>query len=140
MKKVLVINPEVGVDVRNRLSKKFGPGFSLSYVQDYAGDDAKAHILSSIIESEFLVLVVIPDASNEPQEWIIKEANRLGKRIIIVFLAQEEIPVPEIVSDYADATVNIESASFGKVIGGGDVFEDPDMKPAASKTRPRSQC
>lgn len=140
MKSVLVINPDVKEEVRVKLANKFGPGFSLTYVQDITGEDVKAQITSLIANSDFLVLVIIPGASNEPQEWIIKEANRLGKRILIVFLHEEEIPIPEIVSDYADATVSIDSPSFGKVIGGVDVFENPDATSSPSKTRPRSEC
>lgn len=140
MKNVLVINPVVNEDVRDRLDKKFGSGYDLSYVQDITGEDAKAQIIALIAKSDFLVVVVIPGASNEPQEWIVKEANRIGKRIVIVFLQEEEIPIPDIVSAYADATVSIDSPSFGKVIGGMDVFENPDASPAPSKTRPRSEC
>lgn len=116
MKNVLVINPDVREDIRARLDKKFGPGYSITYVQDVTGEDVNAQISSLIAKSDFLVLVIIPGSSNEPQEWIVKEANRLGKRILIVYLG-EEISVPEIVSDYADAAVGIDSPSFGKVIG-----------------------
>ena len=140
MKKVLVINPNVRKDVRARLDKKFGPGFSITYVQDVTGEDVNAQIFLLIAKSDFLVLAIIPGALYEPQEWIVKEANRLGKRIVIVFLQDEGIPIPEIVSDYADAAVGLDSPSFGKVIGGMDVFENPDATPAPSKTRPRSEC
>lgn len=140
MKNVLVINPDVREDIRARLDKKFGPGFSIAYVSDFTGEDVNAQIVSLIAKSDFLVLVIIPEAFYEPQEWIVREANRLGKRILIVFLGEEEISVPEIVSDYADAAVGIDSPSFGKVIGGMDVFENPDASPAPSKTRPRSEC
>lgn len=139
MKNVLVINPDVREAIRARLDKKFGPGYSITYVQDVTGEDVNAQIVSLIVKSDFLVLVIILGVSNEPQEWIVKEANRLGKRILIVYLG-EEISVPEIVSDYADAAVGIDSPSFGKVIGGMDVFENPDASPAPSKTRPRSEC
>lgn len=139
MKNVLVINPDVREDIRARLDKKFGPGYSITYVQDVTGEDVNAQIVSLIAKSDFLVLVIILGVSNEPQEWIVKEANRLGKRILIVYLG-EEISVPEIVSDYADAAVGIDSPSFGKVIGGMDVFENPDATPSPSKTRPRSEC
>ena len=140
MKNVLVINPVVNEDVRDRLEKKFGSGYELTYVQNFTGEDANAQITALIGKSDFLVLVIIPGVSNKPQEWIVKEANRIGKRIVIVFLQDEEVSIPEIMSAYADATVSIDSPSFGKVIGGADVFENPDASPAPSKTRPRSEC
>lgn len=141
MKKVLVINPEVSSDIRGRLAGKLGDDYSIIYVEDLlmGGADERT-VKNEIKESDFLILVLIPDVDNNPLDWVLAEAHRLGKRIVVIYLDEVERPIPGGVGAYADATVNIESPSFGAAIGGGSVFETPDMQPRQSVTAPRSIC
>ena len=141
MKKVLVINPVVSSDIRGRLAGKLGGNYLITYVEDLlmGGADEKT-VKNDIKDSDFLILVVIPDVDIDPLDWVLVEAHRLGKRIVVIYLDEKERPIPGGVGAYADATVNIESPSFGAVIGGGSVFETPDMKTRASRTMSRGEC
>ncbi len=141
MKKVLVINPEVSSDIRGRLAGKLGDDYSITYVEDLlmGGADEKT-VKNEIKDSDSLILVIIPDVDNNPLDWVLAEAHRLGKRIVVIYLDEVERPVPGGVGAYADATVNIESPSFGAAIGGGSVFETPDMQTRASRTMSRGEC
>lgn len=141
MKKVLVINPEVSSDIRGRLAGKLGGNYLITYVEDLLmGGAGELTVKNEIKESDFLILVIIADADNNPLDWVLAEAVRLGKRIVVIYLDEVERPIPGGVGTYADAAVNIESPSFGDVIGGGSVFETPDMQPRQSVTVPRSIC
>lgn len=141
MKKVLVINPEVSSDIRGRLAGKMGDDYLITYVEDLLiGGADETSVKNEIKGSDFLIFIVIPDVDIHPLDWVLAEANRLGKRIVVIYLDEVERPIPGGVGAYADATVNIESPSFGAVIGGGSVFETPNMQPRESVTAPRSIC
>ena len=141
MKKVLVINPEVSSDIRERLAGKIGDDYLITYVEDLLiGGADETSVKNEIKGSDFLILVVIADVDINPLDWVLAEAIRLGKRIVVIYLDEVERPVPGDVGAYADATVNIESPSLGEVIGGGSVFETPDMQPRTSRTISRGEC
>ena len=95
MKKVLVINPEVSSDIRGRLAGKLGDDYSITYVEDLlmGGVDERT-VKNEIKESDFLILVLIPDVDNNPLDWVLAEAHRLGKRIVVIYLDEVERPVP----------------------------------------------
>ena len=141
MKSVLVINPTVSPDIRRRLADKLGRGYAVSYVEDLLdAEEGEKLVKVAIAESEFLVFVVIPGVEMEPLAWVVEEAKRMGKRIVVVFLENEDVPVPGFVDGFADAMVGIGSPSFMKAMAGEDVFETPDYQARPSRTLPRGEC
>lgn len=141
MKKVLVINPEVAPIVRAKLASKLDDGCSITYVEDLiGGPDSETLVKEYIRESDFLILIVGVGINSEPYDWVVKEATRIGKDIIVIYIGKEKCDVPAGVGAYAGSTINIESPRLQIVMQGGSVFETPDMQPAPSKTVPRGEC
>lgn len=141
MKKVLVINQAISSEIRKRIAEKLGRGYIVSYVEDLLGaEDGEQLVKAAIAESEFLVLVIIPGDKIMPLDWIVEEAKRTGKRIVAVFLENDDVPAPDFVDGFADAMVGLGSPSFMKAMAGEDVFETPDYQPRPSRTLPRGEC
>ena len=95
-----------------------------------------------INQSSILICLIGPETHDSKWvDWEIREAEKLGKQIIGVYIqGAKNSDIPPALEEYADAIVGWNSDNIERALNGESIFVDSDGTPRASVTSGRGVC
>ena len=95
-----------------------------------------------ITQSSALICLIGPEThDSEWVDWEIREAEKLGKPIIGVYIqGAKDSDVPQALKEFADAIVGWNADNIMKALGGESGFVNADGTPRASVSGGRVTC
>lgn len=95
-----------------------------------------------INQSSTLICLIGPETHDSTWvDWEIREAEKLGKQIIGVYIqGAKDSDIPPALEEFADAIVGWNSNNIEKALNGESVFVNADGTPRANVTGNRSVC
>ena len=95
-----------------------------------------------ITQSSALICLIGPEThDSEWVDWEIREAEKLGKPIIGVYIqGAKDSDVPQALKEFADAIVGWNADNIMKALGGESSFVNADGTPRASVSGGRVTC
>lgn len=95
-----------------------------------------------ISQSSTLICLIGPEThDSEWVDWEIREAEKLGKQIIGVYIqGAKDSDVPQALKEFADAIVGWNADNITKALGGESSFVNADGTPRASVSGGRVTC
>lgn len=95
-----------------------------------------------INQSSTLVCLIGPNTHDSKWvDWEIREAEKLGKQIIGVFIqGAKDSDIPPALEEYADAIVGWNTHNIEKALEGESIFVKSDGSPRTSVSSGRSTC
>jgi hypothetical protein len=95
-----------------------------------------------INQSSVLICLIGPETHDSKWvDWEIREAERLGKQIIGVFIqGAKDSDIPPALDEFADAIVGWNADNIEKALNGESIFVKSDGSPRTSVTKGRGVC
>lgn len=100
------------------------------------------YLLPLINQSSSLICLIGPETHDSTWvDWEIREAEKLNKQIIGVYLqGAKDSDIPPALEEFADAIVGWNSNNIEKALNGESVFVNADGSPRANVKGNRSVC